>query len=105
MVGDSLNLVEIVSLVPKTSVFGELADILSMTVGPPLQDLRVFMLELLILKPLLMFRSHDGLELVAHQLQRTVEVLRQVNQGLHTVFLNLLDNTKGILLHDFKFRS
>ena len=76
-----------------------------MTVGPPLQDLRILVLELLVLKMLLAFRSHNHLELVAHQLQTAVEVFSQACERLNAGVLNPLDHIEGLLLHDFKLGS
>ena len=74
MVGNTLNLIKIVPLVSNCPVLHEeLINVLAMTVGPSLENLQVFMLKLLILQPLLLLCPHDGLELVADQVDRAVE--------------------------------
>ena len=70
-----------------------------MTVGPSLENLRVLVLKLLVLQPLLSFRPHDGLELVADQVDRAVEVRGQVHERLDALVLYILDNSNGVLLH------
>ena len=74
MVCDPLNLVEIVSLISDPTITPEeIVDIFAMAVTTTLKDHRVFVLELLVLQPLFSFRPHDGLELVADQVDRAVK--------------------------------
>ena len=106
MVGDSLNLVEIVPLISDPTITPkEIVDILAMAVTTTLEDDRILVLQLLVLQPLLSLRPHDGLELIPDQVDRTVEVGRQVYERLDTLVLNILDNSDGILLHQLDLRT
>ena len=101
MVCDSLNLVEIVSLISDlTKMPEEIVNIFSMAVTTTLEDDRVFVLKLLVLQPFFSFRPHDGLELVVDQVDRAVKVGRQVNERLDTLVLDVFDNPDGVLLHE-----
>ena len=62
MVGDPLDFVEIVPLISDSPVLNEqLVNVFSMAVAPFLQDLRIGVLEILILEPLFSFSPQDGL--------------------------------------------
>ena len=106
MVGDTLDLVEIVPLISDSPVLHEeFVNVLAMTVGPSLENLRVLVLKLLVLQPLLSLRPHNGLELVADQVDPAVEVRGQVHERLDTLLLNVLNDTDGIFLHERNLRS
>ena len=75
MVGDSLDLIEIVPLISDpTKTPEEIIDIFTMAVTTTLENHRVLVLKLLVLQPLFTLCPHDGLELVLYQVNRTVEV-------------------------------
>ena len=104
MVGDTLDLVKIVSLVVDLPVLDkEFVDVLPVTVGPPLENLRVLMLKLLVLQPLFAFSPHHGLELFSDQVDSAVEVCGQVHKRLNALVLDILNNTNGVFLHELDF--
>ena len=106
MVSDPLNLVEIVPLISDPTISTEeIVNVFAMAVTTTLENDRVLVLELLVLKPFLSLRSHDGFELVPDQLDPAVEVRGQVHERLDTLLLNVLNDTKGVLLHQRDLRT
>ena len=75
-----------------------------MAVTTTLENHRVFVLKLLVLQPLFLFRPHNGLELVLDQVDCAVEVRGQVHERLNALVLDILDNSNGVLLHELDFR-
>ena len=106
MVSDSLDLVEIVSLISDPTITTEeIVNVFTMAVATTLENDRVLVLQLLVLQPLLSLRPHDGLELVPDQLDPAVEVCGQVHERLDALVLDVFDNPDGILLHEFDLSS
>ena len=63
MVCNPLDFIEIVPLIlDPTKMPEEIIDVFTMTVTTTLENHRVFVLKLLVLQPLLLFRPHDGVE-------------------------------------------
>ena len=101
MVGDSLDFIEIVPLISDPTIMPEeIVDILAMAVTTTLENHRVLVLKLLVLQPLFTFSPHDGLELVADQVDRAVQVRGQVHKRLDALFLDILDDSDGVFLHE-----
>ena len=106
MVGNPLNFVEIVPLISDPPVLNEqLVNVFPMAVTTLLQNLRVGMLEFLILNPLFSLRSHNSFKQTPSQGYTGVEVLGQVVKRLGTGVLNPFDHVKGFCLHDFELGS
>ena len=106
MVCDPLDLVEIVPLISDPMITPEeIVDVFAMAVTTILENYRVLMLQLLVLQPLLSLHPHDGLELVADQVDPAVEVHGQVHERLDALVLDFFDNPDGILLHELDLRS
>ena len=106
MIGDPLDFIEIVPLISDLPVLNEqLVNVLPMTVAPLLQDLRIGVLEILVLEPLLLFSPHDGLKRAPSQGYAAVEVFSQVVERLGAGVLNPLDHSEGFLLHNLELGS
>ena len=106
MVCDSLDLIKVVPLISDpTKTPEEIIDVFAMAVTTTLENHRVLVLKLLVLKPLFTLSPHDGLELITDQVDRAVEVHRQVHERLDTLVLDVFDNLDSVLLHERDLRS
>ena len=106
MVGNPLDFVEIVPLISDPPVLNEqLVNVFPMAVASLLQDLRIGVLEFLILDPLFSFRSHNRFERTPSQGYTGVEVLGKVVECLGAGVLNPFDHVKGFCLHDLELGS
>ena len=106
MVGNPLDYVKIVPLISDPPVLNEqLVNVFPMTVTTFLQNLRIGMLEFLILDPLFTFRSHNCFKRTPSQGYAGVEVLGQVIECLGAGVSNPFNHVEGFCLHDLELGS